>query len=218
MVSPGVVVVRLFELAATAEFWRSVLFSFARIVSGFLLAGVAGVLLAALAARFRRVGELLVPVILAIKATPVASIIILILIWVSSRNLSVLISFLMVLPVIYTNVLDGIRDTDKGLLEMAELFQIPVRKRILYIYISQVLPFFRSACSVALGMCWKAGVAAEVIGVPDGSIGEKLYKAKIYLNTSDLFAWTLTIIVISVIFEYVFMLIIRRSIRCLERL
>lgn len=218
LVTPVSVVIRLLEMIRTTDFWYSVAFSFARIVSGFLLAVVFGTVLAGLAARFRRVQELLVPAVLAIKATPVASFIILVLIWVPSRNLSILISFLMVLPVIYTNVLGALRSTDPQLLEMARLFRIPAVRTIRYIYVSQVLPFFRSACSVSLGLCWKSGVAAEVIGIPSGSIGEKLYQAKIYLNTPDLFAWTLVIIIISLMFEKLFLLFIDRAVCCLERM
>lgn len=218
LVSPVQVIQRLAELIVTQDFWSSIFFSFRRIVSGFFLAVLSGVILAVLSSKFKLIEEFLAPVILTIKATPVASIIILILIWVSSKNLSIIISFLMVLPIIYTNVLDGIRSTDKKLLEMAEIFRVSAFKKIMYIYVSQVLPFFRSACSISLGLCWKSGIAAEVIGIPTGSIGEKLYKAKIYLNTPDLFAWTLTIILISVAFEYLFMLLIRKIISRLERL
>lgn len=218
LVSPVQVIQRLAELIVTQDFWSSIFFSFRRIVAGFFLAVLSGVILAVLSSKFKLIEEFLAPVILTIKATPVASIIILILIWVSSKNLSIIISFLMVLPIIYTNVLDGIRSTDKKLLEMAEVFRVSAFKKIMYIYVSQVLPFFRSACSISLGLCWKSGIAAEVIGIPTGSIGEKLYKAKIYLNTPDLFAWTLTIILISVAFEYLFMLLIRKFISRLERL
>jgi len=217
LVSPVSVVLSLAQLVRTAGFWQSVLFSFQRITAGFLLATVSGVFFAAFAARFRRVEEFLAPAILFVKSTPVASFTILVLIWVSSRNLSVVISYLMVFPIIYTNVLKGIRSTDSKLLEMAEVFGIPGRRRVLYIYVSQVLPFFQSACLVGLGLCWKAGVAAEVIGIPRGSMGEKLYMAKVYFATPDLFAWTLTIIIVSLLFEKLFMLLIRGLINRIER-
>ena len=133
---------------------------------------------------------------------------ILILIWVSSRNLSFVISFLMVFPIIYTNVLDGISYMDIQLKEMADIFQIPVARRIRWIYLSQIMPFFCTGCSLGLGLCWKAGVAAEVIGIPQNSIGENLYNAKIYLDTAELFAWTMVIICISVLFEKGFLKLI----------
>jgi len=218
LVSPVSVVIKLKSLVFESNFWQTILFSFCRIVAGFLIATLTGTVFAALSACFRAVEELLAPVMLTIKATPVASFIILVLIWVPSRNLSVITSFLMVLPIIYTNVLIGIRSTDPKLLEMAELFRVPLSRKIIYIYLSQVMPYFQTACSVGLGMCWKAGVAAEVIGIPTGSIGEKLYKAKIYLETPDLFAWTLVIIVISILFERFFLLLLLRVVRRLERM
>ena len=218
LVSPVSVVHRLSQLVREAGFWQSILFSLWHITAGFLLAAVLGVLFAALAARYECIESFLAPAILLFKATPVASFIILILIWVSSRNLSVLISFLMVLPIVYTNVLSGIRSADPKLLEVADVFRITKLRRIVYIYVSQVMPFFRSACIVGLGLCWKAGIAAEVIGIPKGSIGEKLYMAKIYLATPDLFAWTATIIIVSVLFERLFMLLIKLLINKIERL
>ena len=152
------------------------------------------------------------PLIMVIKATPVASFIILCLIWIPSRNLSVFISFLMVFPVVYTNILEGIRQTDKQLLEMADSFGAGVGKKLQFIYLSQVMPYAVTACKLGLGLCWKAGIAAEVIGIPAGSIGEKLYKAKVYLETPDLFAWTIVIIAVSVGFEKIFMFALRRSV------
>lgn len=218
LVSPVTVVFRLLELFMEKSFWHSIFFSFVRIVTGFLLAMFAGILFAGLASRFEIIRELLSPAIFTMKATPVASFIILALIWIPSRNLSVFISFLMVMPILYTNVLKGIQNTDPKLLEMAQVFALSPIRRLRYIYVSQVLPYFSSACSVSLGLCWKSGIAAEVIGIPKGSIGENLYQAKIYLNTPDLFAWTLVIILISLLFERIFLFFIDTAVRQLERM
>nr|WP_317450412.1 ABC transporter permease subunit [uncultured Sellimonas sp.] len=218
LVSPVVVFRRLTELVREAGFWQTIGFSLVRILGGFLLAMAAGILAAGLSARFRRIRELLAPAVLTIKAVPVASFVILVLIWVPSRNLSIVISFLMVFPILYTNVLDGILGTDPKLLEMAKVFEVPKTVQIRYIYVSQVLPFFRAGCSVGLGLCWKAGVAAEVIGIPDGSIGENLYNAKVYLNTPDLFAWTVVIVLISLVFEKLFLAAVDQIVIRLERM
>lgn len=218
LVSPVVVFRRLTELVREAGFWQSIGFSLVRILGGFLLAMAAGILAAGLSARFRRIRELLAPAVLTIKAVPVASFVILVLIWVPSRNLSIVISFLMVFPILYTNVLDGILGTDPKLLEMAKVFEVPKTVQIRYIYVSQVLPFFRAGCSVGLGLCWKAGVAAEVIGIPDGSIGENLYNGKVYLNTPDLFAWTVVIVLISLVFEKLFLAAVDQIVIRLERM
>ena len=157
-----------------------------------------GAALAAAAYRFRRVRELLMPLVAAVKAVPVASFVILVLLWVSSRNLSVVISLLIGFPVIYANVLAGLDSTDPRLIEMARVFRVPFRRQLSTVYLSQVAPFLRSGLSLAIGLCWKSGVAAEVIGIPSGSIGEKLYKAKIYLETPDLFCWTVAVVVLSI--------------------
>jgi NitT/TauT family transport system permease protein len=158
-------------------------------------------LLAILSAKFALISELLAPIMLAIKSVPVVSFIILALIWFSSKNLAVLISFLMVLPIIYTNTLTGIHNLDKDLAEMARVFRLPFARRLRYIEAPQIMPFFYSGCEIALGLCWKSGIAAEVIGIPKGSIGERLQQAKVYLDTPDLFAWTVVIVLISYLFE-----------------
>ena len=197
LVSPYRVLVRLTQLAITGDFWLSLGRSFLRIAGGFLLGAGGGILLGALSARFRKIAELLAPAMLAVRAVPVASFVILALILFSSKNLAVLISFLMVLPVFYFHVLEGLRSADRELAEMARVFRVSPVRKFRYVILPQMFPCLRSACALAAGMSWKSGVAAEVIGLPNGSIGEHLYNAKVYLETPDLLAWTLTIILIS---------------------
>ena len=213
LVSPLRVVETLFTVVSDPAFLGTVAHSSARIVGGFFAAMALGVLLGWVSSRVWIVETLLRPITVVIKATPVASFIILVLLWFSSRNLSVIISMLMVFPVIYLNTLEGIKSTDKKLLEMAKVFRMPLTKRILYINLPAVIPFFVSACSVSLGLCWKSGIAAEVIGIPDGSIGELLYNAKIYLQTAELLAWTVIIVSISVLFEKLFMALLKQIVK-----
>lgn len=209
LVTPFTVVKRLVQLLPTRDFWRSVSYSLVRIFLGFGLGAVIGTVFAVLAGRFRVVEIMLRPYMATIKATPVASFIILCLIWLNAGSLSIFISFLMVLPIIYTNVLQGILSTDMKLIEMADLFGVAWWRRLYYIYIPQLKPYILSACSVSIGLSWKAGIAAEVIGIPEGSIGERLYEAKIYFSTGDLFAWTLVIIFLSIVFEKLFVRILK---------
>ena len=218
LVSPLRAASRLAELVGTASFWSSIGFSFRRIAGGFLLALFAGTVLAAFSSRYRRVRELAAPLMFTIKSVPVASFIILALVWLSSKNLSVMIAFLIVLPVIYGNVLAGFEAADRKMLEMADVFRIPPGRRMRYVYLPQIYPYFKSACGIALGLCWKAGVAAEVIGIPVGSIGEKLQQAKVYLDTPDLFAWTFVIVVISVLFEKIFLAVLQAAEKLLRRM
>ncbi len=208
LVSPISTFRRLSELVLEIDFWKSILFSFSKITTGFLLALMFGSIFAIFSSYVKKFNQLIEPLILVIQAVPVASFIILSLIWIPTRSLSIFISFLMVLPIVYRNILDGIHNIPKEIKEMADLFRISKAKRIRYIYLSQVAPYLRSACSVSLGLCWKSGIAAEVIGLPKNSIGENLYQAKIFLDTPDLFAWTVVIIVISILFQKIFLKII----------
>ena len=185
LASPVQALGRLLALAGTAAFWQAVAFSSLRILGGFLLACALAAVLAPLAARFQWVRDLLSPLVAVVKAVPVVSFIILALIFFSSENLSLLISALMVFPPVYLNVLEGIGHTDRQLLEMARVFRVPVSRQLRGIYLPAVLPYFRSAVSLGLGLCWKSGAAAEVIGLPAGSIGEALYTAKVYFQTGN---------------------------------
>lgn len=210
LVSPLETLQRLGSLILEPVFWKSIAFSVGKIMLGFGLSCVLGIALAALAYRFLPVRQLLSPLTATIKAIPVASFVILALLWVSSKNLSILISVMIGFPVIYLNTLTGLDSIDHKLVEMAQVFRVPLGKRIGVVYFSQVLPFLRSGLNVAVGLCWKSGVAAEVIGVPKGSIGEKLYQSKIYLETTDLFCWTLVIVLLSIGCEKLLKLVLKQ--------
>ena len=197
LASPLSALERLFTLAGTAAFWQAVLASASHILGGFVLA--------ALSTRISCVEELLAPTVAVIKAVPVASFIILALVWLDSRSLAFFISALMAFPPVYLNVLEGVRCTDVSLLEMARVFRVPFWRQVRGRYLPQVLPYFRSAVSVALGLCWKAGTAAEVIGLSGGTIGARLYTVKVYFQTPDLFAWTTVIVLLSACFEKLFL-------------
>ena len=198
LVGPAEVACRLAELVLEADFWVSMGLSLGRVATGFGLAVVAGVALAAWASRSRVVEGLLAPLVGAVKAAPVASFVVLLLMWVPSRRLSVAVSFLMAFPILYTNVLAGVRQTDPALLEMADVFGVSGWARVRTVYAAQVVPYLRAGLSLAMGLSWKSGIAAEVIGLPAPSIGIHLYDAKVYLDTPDLLAWTVVIVALSV--------------------
>ncbi len=213
--SPLSVLWALLGLLQTAVFWQSVLGSLWRIGLGFLLGLVAGVLLAALSAAFSLADILLRPLMLLVRCIPVASFIILALVWVNSRWLSTFVSFLMVLPVLYTGTLSGLRAASRELLEMAEVFHMGFWGRLRGIFLPALRPFLLAACELGLGMSWKSGVAAEVIGLPAGSIGERLYQAKIYLMMPELFAWTVVILLASGLMGALTLWLLRRGMAAL---
>ena len=174
-----------------------------RTLLSYVLGIAAAVLLGTLCVRVRAAEVLLSPLLSAIRATPVTSFIVLALVWLSSSRVPVLCGFLMTLPVVYAALVQSARAIDPKLLEMARLYRFGSKKTLLHIYIPSVLPALTQSCLAAIGLCWKAVVAAEVIGVPKMAVGSRIYESKIYLETDSLLAWTLTIIALSVLLERV---------------
>jgi NitT/TauT family transport system permease protein len=158
----------------------------------------------------RLVHALISPVVTAIKATPVMSFIMIALFWFSSGQVTVFICFLMCFPIVWTPMVEGIRNVDGQLLEMSRVFRVRLWVRIRRLYVPSLLPYFTPACLNALGYGWKVGVAAEVLSHPARSIGSHMYEAKAYLDSAELFAWTVVVIVLSMGFERLFTLLIRR--------
>lgn len=208
--SPFQVATTLLRLSGEPEFWLSAGNSLLRVLAGFLMGILVGIVLAVLTSMSSLARMFFSPAIAAIKATPVVSFIILALVWLHRDLVSVFIAFLMVLPVVWTNISQGIERTDYQLLEMAKVFRFRRAKMVKSIYIPSVMPFFIASFTASMGMAWKAGIAAEVIGIPLNSIGQHLYDAKIYLETADLFAWTLVVILLSILVEDTLVKLIRR--------
>ena len=200
----------LFSLFGEEEFLASVAFSILRIMCGFVLGTIFGVLLAIASFKNTFLRDLFKPLLSVVKATPVASFIILALVWFSKTSIPALTSALIVIPVTYSNIYGGLSEVDKDLLEMADCFKMKTTSKLRHIYIPSLMPYFNAAVTSGLGMAWKAGIAAEVIASPDNSIGSQLFDAKIYLETDRLFAWTIVVIVLSVIIEKLTILLLKR--------
>lgn len=204
-------------LVKSQEFYSAIAYSMGRILLGLLIGAAVGIACALLAGRWHFMEVLFWPYFSAMKATPVASIVILCLVWLSSRRLSVFIVFLVVTPVIYTNILAGIKNLDLKMKDMARVFGINGLRRLLYVYLPELKTYIIAAFALATGMAFKAGIAAEVIGTPGGSVGKMLYNAKVYLETPELFAWTLVIIVLSVVVEQVILGLVKWMFAGLQR-
>ena len=199
--TPEATFMSLFSLVQTGDFWLSIVATLLRIVAGCAAGIVVGTLLAAATFCVKFIYEFLRPVITVIRATPVASFIILLLVWIRRDYVPAVIAFLMVLPIVWANVSEGLARTDKNLLEMARTFSMGRKKTVRHVYIPQTMPYFVAACNSAIGLSWKAGVAAEALSLPAKAVGSGLYYSKIYLETPELFAWTATVIVLSIAVE-----------------
>ncbi len=210
LVGPVETVQAILRLSGTAAFWRAVWGSLLRIGAGFGLAALAGLLCGSIAHFVPFFGELLSPIVSLMKTVPVASFVILALIWAGAEQLALVISFVVVFPMIYLNTIAGLQATDPQLLEMARVFRVSPWNRLWQIYRPALAPYLLSACQVALGMSWKSGIAAEVIGTPEFSIGENLYMAKVFFSTDELFAWTAVVILLSFLFEKGILWILRQ--------
>lgn len=199
----------LCRLSSTQTFWSSIWFSTLRIVAGVLLGYIIAGVLAVASWHTSTVRILLQPALLAIKSTPVACIVVILLIWTGAANVSVITVLLLVVPAIYFALCAGLDSMDAGQRDLFEIFGVRGRRRFFALIWPAVLPYLQAASSTVLGMSWKAGIAAELIGVPAGSLGERIYQAKLLLETPDLFAWTFCVICLSWLFEHGAMALLR---------
>ena len=211
--SPVAVAVRLFELMLTSEFYLTVGLSLLRILVGMVIGTLIGALGGLLTAFSRIARDIFAPLLAVVKSTPVASFIILMVLWISRDITPLIIALMMVTPVVWTNVETGILNTDRSLLEMAKVYKMSRADKIKHIYLPSISPYFLAALKASLGMAWKAGIAAEVLLQPIVSIGKMISDSKILLETTDLFAWTVVVVVLSVIIEKTMVFVLKKAMK-----
>ena len=199
--SPAEVARTLCSLAVTGAFWLSTGATLLRIVSGTLLGVLAGVLLALLTHFSAPLDALLSPAVRVLRATPVVSFIILIILWTGSNYVPVVICAMMVTPVVWENLRAGLSSADPELLELSMAYSMTPSRRLKYIYAPAALPYLRSGVLSSMGLAWKSGVAAEVLCIPRTAIGTRIYWSKLYLEVPALFAWTAVVLVLSITLE-----------------
>lgn len=196
---------RLSELVLLPSFWQITLGSLMRVVCGFALGLAIGWLLALVGGWFPAVRAVVALPMGIVKATPVASFVILALLYIHREWFSVFISLLMVLPMAWSSLDAALASTDSELREMAWVYRLTWGGRLRLIYLPSALPHLLASARTGLGFAWKAGIAAEVIAVPPKAIGTQLYNSKVYLETVDLFGWTVTVIILSLLMERLMM-------------
>ena len=199
--APAAVARRLGELAVTGEFWAVTALSLGRVALGLLWGAAAGMLLAGATCAWRWADAVLSPAIRVVRAAPVASFILLVQLWIRRDLVPVLISGLMVLPVVWAGVSQGIRECDRKLLELARVYRFSRGRTLRLVLLPSVRPCLLSALTTSMGLAWKSGVAAEALCWPRLAIGTQIYSTKLYLETADLFAWTLVAVALSLTLE-----------------
>ena len=200
--SPLSVLKTLWELLKTKQFYIVTGTSLANILFGTLSAILCACILALVTARIRFVRELIYPIMAVVKATPVASFIILMLLFLGPVKVPAFITFLIVLPIVWTNLDEGINNIDPQLAEVAKIYRFSLIKRIRVLILPSIKPYFLSACKTSIGLAWKAGVAAEIIAMPKDTIGTMIGEAKLYIMSAEMFAWTLTVVLLSLAIEF----------------
>ena len=209
---PGPITVgqTLVELLGSPDFRSAASFSLLGIMVGFLSGVMVGSLLALLTWASPLLDALFSPLLRLIRTAPVASFIILALLWLTSRTVPMVISALMVIPILWSSTKTAIEETDQALLEMAKAYRFSRFRTFRLIYLPAILPQWTAAAAMAMGLAWKSGIAAEVIAQPSPAMGTSLYRARLFLNTEELFAWTALIILASFILERLFLRLMAR--------
>lgn len=208
--TPAAVATAFLRLGCTTPFWQSVFASLLRTLTGLMAGGLLGILLAFATAWLPWARALLSPLLRMIRATPVVSFILLVLLMAQRTLVPAIIAGLMVLPVMWESVNQGLLSADHHLLELARAYRFSPWKTLRLIYLPCALPYLCSATITCLGLAWKSGVAAEVLCLPPLAIGTGLYRARLELETANLFAWTITIIILSLAFEWALSALFRR--------
>lgn len=208
---PGAVAVALLRLVWDAGTWAILAGSGARILGGLALAAVCGGVLAGVSVRSRTFSRLVAPALSFVKATPVACVVVLLLIWLGSARVSIAAVFLMALPGVYFSLAEGLAQANKPLEQMFRLHGVRGWRLFFAHTWREVLPFVLSCARAVIGMSWKAGVAAELIGMATGTVGERIYQAKLLIETADLLAWTVLVVAASWACEHVLVWLLRVS-------
>ncbi len=208
---PGAVAVALLRLVCDASTWAILMGSGVRILGGLALAAVCGGVLAGVSVRSRAFAHLVAPALSFVKATPVACVVVLLLIWLGSARVSIAAVFLMALPGVYFSLVEGLTQVDQSLEQMFRLHGVRGWRLFCAHTWREVLPFVLSCAKAVIGMSWKAGVAAELIGMATGTVGERIYQAKLLIETADLLAWTVLVVAASWACERVLVWLLRVS-------
>lgn len=209
IVSPFNVLLNIINKITEYDFWLICFHSIWRIMKGYFLGVIFGIITAFISYKIKFIYDFLYPFFSILKSTPVASFIILALIWIKTDNVPAFIVFIMTSPVVWTNIYEGLSKTSNELIEVSKIFEFSFLKKLKYIYIPQLIPYISSSCTVALGLAWKSGIAAEIISSPKISIGSVIYDSKVYLETLELFTWTTVVVIISIVLEKIIIYFIK---------
>lgn len=201
--APETTIFDLVNAVQSTGFWHSVAATVYRGLVGFFVSCLAGIVAGFMAGFSPLIFWALQPFMTVIRTTPVMSFILLALIWFHTEMVPIFVAFLIAFPIIFDNVVQGIKNVDRQLVEMARLFQVKPWRILCELYIPSILPFLAAGTSSAMGLTWKVIIAAEILSQPAFGIGTQMQNARIYLETARILSWTVVIVTISFVFETV---------------
>ena len=191
----------LIEIIKSADFYKVIFSTLARVLAG-LFAGITiGIVLAIASHHVPVIKALLSPIISVIKSTPVASFIIILWIKMNGNELAIFIAFLMVMPIIWQNLLDGYDAIDSALSEVCLVYEFSFIKKLKILVLPTLFKYLVPGIVTATGLAWKSEIAAEIIAYTKNSIGQNINDAKYFSDTPTVFAWSFIIICFSIALE-----------------
>lgn len=199
--SPLSVIQNFFNLIIDKAAWSTIGSSVYRTLFALAASALLGIFLGIACGLNSTLHDIVNPLMVILKSTPVVSVIIIAMIWFRSTDVPIFAGVLMCLPIIFTGTVAGIRNTDPKLIEMCRFYRVKRSDMLRSLYFRSSIPYINASVMSSIGICWKAVAAAEVLSMPKYSVGAHLYFAKTALDPAMLFAWTLIIILLSYVFE-----------------
>jgi NitT/TauT family transport system permease protein len=184
-------------------FYKSLFLTLLRGLTGFVLAMIASLLVGIPSGINSKTESFFSPLIVTIRSTPVISVILLAIIWLRVENVPVFIGFLTMFPILTTSIITGIREVDRGLVEMALIYRVKKLRLLKDIYIPSLSPYFFSGLLTAAGFGWRAVIIGEVLSQPRYGIGSMMQNSQTYLLVAELISWTMVAVLVGFVFEKV---------------
>ena len=196
---------RVFEalslISANGDLWHNLAITLGRVAAGFFLAVAIGLPLGILLGAQKRLGEFFEPIIPVMNTVSSAIWAIFAIIWFGVSNATtIFVVFMTAMPLIITNVWQGTRTVNADFIELAHTLRMPQYKVMVKIYMPTILPYFFSGARLAFGFGWRVSLVAETLGSSSG-VGYRLRQAADLIQTDQVFAWTITLVVMMAALE-----------------
>lgn len=181
-------------------------------IAGFVIASALGIVLGVLGGINKGFEAFMTPWVVVMRSTPVVAFVLLALIWFS-QSTAVFIGIITMFPMVFTNIVEGMRNVDGDLVEMARFYKVRRSDIIMKVYLPSILPYMISGLSSASGIGWRAIIIGEVLSQPRYGIGGSMQLAQMQMNVDVLIAWTFIAVIIGFAFEKIIRFVEKKAIK-----